>query len=275
MIRPSLVGLLSITIVIACGGLNPAPANAMNPVLSISFVLNPDVEPGFTRFRVTDSGSTVNGIRITLALTMPDVAGNWTPAWNERNRGTAIPNTVQWYRIYRGELFARPGGIRITLTGLEPSTPYQLEIWDYSSGSAGDRIADVNVNDVYLMTIQCNNASPPVTGEENHNTGTCTSDVNGVMVMELSANPNTVEQSGANNPYAIINAFRLTPVNVSPIATSPSPKYGSTIDTTHPELSWEPGYGATSHDVYLGTDSSRMTAANRDNPLGVLAAKGI
>jgi hypothetical protein len=276
MIKRNFVSLIAIMLVVICGGFGLKTANAIHPVLSISFGANRNnVEPGFTRFLVTDSGSLVNGIKIDLALMVPPVEGNWTPAWNARDRGTAIPTTVQWYLLYRQLIFARPGGIRITLTGVEASTPYQLEIWDYDSGSANDRIADVNVNDVYCMAIQCNNASPPVTGLENYYTGECTSDVNGVMVMELWPNPDTDELAGSYNPYAIINAFRLTPVNVSPIATNPVPQTGSTVDTTQPDFQWEPGMNAVSHDVYLGTVYNDVKNATRETPLDVLVEQGL
>jgi regulation of enolase protein 1 (concanavalin A-like superfamily) len=275
MIKKDFVSLIAIVLVVICGGLGLTTANAISPVLSISFGSDrANVEPGFTRFLVTDSGSIVNGIKIDLALMIPPVAGNWTPAWNARIR--TVPDwSVTWARIYRQLIFARPGGIRITLTGLEPSVPYQLEIWDFDQGSANNRIADVNANDVYCMTIQTNNASPPVTGEENHYWGECNSDPNGGLRLELWPNPATDELAGSYNPYAIINAFRLTPINVSPIATNPVPPTGSTIDTTQPDFQWEPGYGAASHNVYLGTDSSKVSDATRDNPLGVLVAQGI
>jgi len=276
MCRKNFVSLLIIMLVVICGGLGLKPANAISPVLSISFGANRNnVEPGFTRFLVTDSGSIVNGIQIDLALMMPPVEGNWTPAWNGRDRGGAIPTTVQWYLLYRQLIFARPGGIRITLTGVEANTPYYLEIWDYDSGSASPRIADVNVNDVYCTTIQCDNGNPPVTGLENYYWGTCTSDVNGVMVMELWPNPETNELAGSYNPYAIINGFKLTPVNVSPIATNPVPQTGSTTDTTQPDFRWEPGMNAVSHDIYLGTVYDDVENATRDTPLGVLVEQGI
>jgi hypothetical protein len=276
MNRKNFVSLLAIMLVIICGGLGLSTANATNPVLSISFGANRNnVEPGFTRFLVTDSNSVINGIRITLDLMQPPVAGNWTPAWNARDRGGAIPTTVQWYLLYRQLIFARPGGIRITLSGLEADTPYYLEIWDYDSGSASPRIADVNVNDVYCMTIQCDNGNPPVTGLENYYWGDCTSDVNGVMVMELWPNPETNELAGSYNPYAIINGFRLTPINVSPIATSPVPQTGSTVDTTQPDFQWEPGKDTLSHDVYIGTVYDDVENATRDAPLDVLVAQGI
>jgi regulation of enolase protein 1 (concanavalin A-like superfamily) len=276
MIRRNFVSLMAITLVVIFGGFGLKTANAIHPALSISFGANRNnVEPGFTRFLVTDSGNIVNGIQIDLALMMPPVEGTWTPAWNARDRTGWSPTTAQWTLLYNQLIFARPGGIRITLTGLETSTPYQLEIWDFDVGSANDRIADVNVNDVYCMTIQTNSGSPPVTGLENYYTGTCTSDVNGVMVTELWPNPATDELAGSYNPYAIINAFRLTPINVSPIATNPVPQTGSTIDTTQPDFQWEPGIDAVSHDVYLSTVYDDVKNATRDAPLGVLVEQGI
>jgi hypothetical protein len=81
--------------------------------------------------------------------------------------------------------------------------------------------------------------------------------------------------AGSYNPYAIINGFRLTPVNVSPIATNPVPQTGSIVDTTQPDFQWEPGMDAISHDIYLGTVRDDVENATRDDQLGVLVEQGI
>ena len=39
-------------------------------------------------------------------------------------------------------------------------------------------------------------------------------------------------------------------------------------------LSWTQGAGATSHDVYFGTNFNDVNDANRTNPLGVLKSQG-
>ncbi len=39
-------------------------------------------------------------------------------------------------------------------------------------------------------------------------------------------------------------------------------------------LSWSPGEYAASHDVYFGTDADTVAAADRDNPMDVLASQG-
>jgi len=198
------------------------------------------------------------------------VTGTGTPQWNARDRGTAIPTSVQWYRLYRQLIFARPGGIRITLTGLEPSEPYQLEIWMYDSGSAGDRISDVNANGTYLMTVKTNNSTPPVTGLENYYTSAnpFNTDANGAVVLEWWPNPATVELSGANNPYAIINAFRLSSINPPRKAANPVPAIGAVVPSTEPNLQWVPGFGATSHDVYLGTNIDNVNKRHQGQSFG-------
>ena len=38
-------------------------------------------------------------------------------------------------------------------------------------------------------------------------------------------------------------------------------------------LSWAPGKYAAKHDVYFGTDKTKVTNASRTNPLGVLVSQ--
>jgi hypothetical protein len=57
-------------------------------------------------------------------------------------------------------------------------------------------------------------------------------------------------------------------------ATSPVPPDGSTDIPQDVILSWSPGESAASHDVYFGTSLEDVAAAERGNPLGVLASQG-
>jgi len=71
--------------------------------------------------------------------------------------------------------------------------------------------------------------------------------------------------------YDISNPGKTTVWAVSSAkATSPSPVNGATNVAKTTTLSWTAGPGAVSHDVYFGTDETKVTDANRANKLGVL-----
>jgi hypothetical protein len=79
-------------------------------------------------------------------------------------------------------------------------------------------------------------------------------------------------QNGAQGPgkFYLDNA-RL--VNVF-LAGNPMPANRATDIPTTPTLSWAAGNGATSHDVYFGTDATAVTNATRSNQQGVLKSQG-
>jgi hypothetical protein len=57
-------------------------------------------------------------------------------------------------------------------------------------------------------------------------------------------------------------------------ATRPAPDAGAVDVPREVILAWKPGPFAATHDVYLGTTFSDVNAADRSNPMGVLAAQG-
>jgi len=67
----------------------------------------------------------------------------------------------------------------------------------------------------------------------------------------------------------ITSSFVLHPER----ASSPRPSAGATDVPTTVALSWTPGEGAVQHDVYLGMDYDAVNAAERSNPLDVLASQ--
>ena len=67
----------------------------------------------------------------------------------------------------------------------------------------------------------------------------------------------------------ITSSFVLHPER----ASSPRPSAGATDVPTTVVLSWTPGEGAVQHDVYLGMDYDAVNAAERSNPLDVLASQ--
>jgi hypothetical protein len=57
-------------------------------------------------------------------------------------------------------------------------------------------------------------------------------------------------------------------------AWSPSPANGAEDVRRDPVLNWLKGEGAAVHDVYFSTDKTKVTDADRTNPLGVLVSTG-
>lgn len=49
-------------------------------------------------------------------------------------------------------------------------------------------------------------------------------------------------------------------------AADPYPADGESSTSTHPNLSWDAGSGAASHDVYFGSEAAAMRYADRDSP---------
>ena len=92
MFRRNFVSLLAIMLVVICSGL-VTPANAINPVLSISFGANRNnVEPDFTRFLVTDSGTMINGVQIDLELMQPPRRRQLDPCLERTRPGRSDPH---------------------------------------------------------------------------------------------------------------------------------------------------------------------------------------
>jgi len=64
-----------------------------------------------------------------------------------------------------------------------------------------------------------------------------------------------VEADGTTNTATGGEVWRFTTIGGSTKASNPYPADGATDVPTDVLLSWDPGYGATSHDVYFGTSS--------------------
>ncbi|MHC4866606.1 MAG: Calx-beta domain-containing protein, partial [Planctomycetota bacterium] len=70
----------------------------------------------------------------------------------------------------------------------------------------------------------------------------------------------------------ILNAFEIIKVGIAPVtvtAWNPFPDNGADGINPVVDLSWMPGSGAVSHDVYFGTDSDAVGDANTSETLGV------
>ena len=216
-------------------------------------------EPGFTSFTIGDSGSVIDGIKVEFAPITGSIDARW--------RG--VPTGIPYELIYRDFVFTRPGGMRVTLSGLEADETYQITIYAYdnSSSAGGDRIADWTANGEYLLTTAFLGGQDPTGADDYAFSGMAQSDPNGTIILEAGPNENTTEQSGASNPYAFVNALvvsSLTPVN---IARRPVPEDGAIITTTEITLQWTPGNTSVSSNVYVGenfNDVNEATTSDTD-----------
>jgi hypothetical protein len=251
--------LLAATVVCCMAG-NMAYAQTTYPFLLLDLNANnipAQTEPGFTSFTIADSGSVIDGIKVEFAAITGSIDARWRGA----------PTGVPYELIYRDFVFTRPGGMRITLSNLTPSETYQITIYSYdtSSTAGGDRIADWTANGEFCLTAGFSAGVAPVNADDYGFSGMAQSDPNGTIVLEAGPNVNTTEESGANNPYAFVNALvvsSLTPVNK---ARRPIPEDGAIITTNEVTLQWTPGNTSVSSNVYVGESFEDVNNATTDN----------
>lgn len=243
--------LITLIAAVILGGLSPTTANASYPILMLDISnrnVDTQTEEGFTSFTLGDSGSVIDGIKIELA-------GSIDARW--RGDPTGIPYEL----IYRDFIFSRPGGMTVTLSGLKPNETYEITIYAYDTGSAGDRIADWTANGEFLLTTTFNGGVAPADADDHAFTGTAVSDDTGTIIMESGPNANTIEQSGASNPYSFINALVVSSMTPITTARRPVPEDGALITTNKVDLQWQPGMISVSSNVYLGENFDAVSNA--------------
>jgi hypothetical protein len=177
------------------------PEPSMGPLkLDVGQTNNADeLEEGFIPFTIADSGSVVDGIKVELGGTL-----------DSRRRGA--PTGIPYEQIYRDFIFSRPGGMTVTLSGLVPNTSFLITIYAWDTSSVETRVADWTANGEYLCTTVFDGAqNPPVAEGDYAFTGKAVSDSTGTILMESFAGEGTREPSGANHPFAFINALVLEP----------------------------------------------------------------
>lgn len=67
--------------------------------------------------------------------------------------------------------------------------------------------------------------------------------------------------------------YGVAAVGVKRTADAPQPHDNATDVPCEITLTWRPGQGAVSHDVYLGSSLEELTNASRTNPLGILVSQ--
>ncbi|HUU20507.1 MAG TPA: PA14 domain-containing protein [Sedimentisphaerales bacterium] len=252
MINKCFVRLLtSMIVVMIPGSLSTTTANASYPILMLD-ISNRNVasqtEPGFTSFTLADSGSEVDGIMIELAGTL-----------DARWRGA--PTGIGYELIYRDFIFSRPGGMTVTLSGLQANQVYEITIYAYDTGSAGDRIGEWTSNGEHVLTTAFNGGIAPRNEYDNAFTGTAQSDDTGTIVLECGPGEGTIEESGASNPFGFMNALVVSSMTPLTKARRPEPADGVLHSGTEVSLGWLPGGYAVLHNVYFGDNFINVDSA--------------
>ena len=260
MIKKSFVRLLTILIVVMCSSSSlKAQDEVYYPILKLDINnrnIAAETEPNFISFTLADSGSVIDGIKV-----------EFTAGTLDSRRRTA-PVGIPFEQIYRDFVFARPGGMTITLSGLVPNQDYEITIYAYDTGSAEDHIADWLANGDFLLTTSFNAGQPPTSEYDNAFWGMTTPDSTGTIVLEATPNENHPYPTGDPGPYAFVNALEIySPIPVK-IARRPRPADGGLLPDTDINLGWLPGGYAVSHDVFLGDNFDDVSAATSSDPMG-------
>ncbi len=260
MIKKIPIRLLFVLFVVMCGSVSLKAADEIYyPILKLDINngdISAETEPNFVSFTLADSGSEVDGITVEFTAGTLD------------SRRRAAPTGIPFEQIYRDFVFSRPGGMTITLSGLVPNQTYEITVYAYDTGSAGNRIADWIANGDYIFTTSFNGGQGPTSAYSHAFWGLTTPDSTGTIVLECTANPNTTELSGANNPFGFINGLEIYSLIPVKIARRPRPAEGALLSGTTVNLSWLPGGYAVSHDVYLGDNLDDVNTATNSGPMG-------
>lgn len=183
----------------------------------------PNATQAFGAYTVTLAGVAGTAV-VPSPLPNPNVApGNGNPSTNISARVRAQP--VDNANFTMGSLLrdfafsndANNGGMDITITGLNPSSVFTLELWSYDNGSGGTRVSDWSANGTLIQeNYTFINGSPaPTPDSDNFGkfTASVTSDAAGVLL--ISGRRDETSRSGANNVVDVgvfFNGLRLTAI---------------------------------------------------------------
>jgi hypothetical protein len=242
------------------GGLSATTASASYPILQLDIGRGHDpaeIQAGWTAFAVGDSGTVVDGIKVEIE---PTRAGE---AIQSRWRGG--PTGIPYEQLYRDFIFTVNGGIRVTLSGLNPSETYEITLYSWDQSSAETHVADWLANGGYCLTTNFTGGGPTVAAEDSYAfSGNATADGSGRMVLEATSSPLT---SHADQYFCFLNAVEVSSLQPLTTARHPVPANGSTITATAVTLEWEGGTLSTSSNVYFGEsfdEVSNATPADTD-----------
>jgi hypothetical protein len=216
-----------------------APASTYGAAAGQAGVWNA-VPPGASGQSIVNISGTNQGVTLTstggyTALSYNDAstAGNDQSLLDDFHDTDAAAETATW-----------------TFAGLQPGN-YQVYTYAFApDGSAFQ--SNVNV-------LQSSTGPQAVGGS--FSSGFVLGVTHAVHFATVTSNETLTIQVTAGSQYASINGFQIVQVSGDPgsppsQATSPSPSNSATSVAVSTQICWSNGGGATSYDVYLGTDAT-------------------
>jgi hypothetical protein len=184
------------------------------------------------------------------------------------NLGTYIGNG--WIKAYNGT-----GTLMVDVNNVNPD---RTTVWATAPTKAESPSPADNATNVDILTDLSWAAPPGVTSHNVYfgtsnppafvgNQTTTTFDP-GVLDLETTYYWRIDEINGSNT----VTGYLWTFTTASERAWNPSPGVGEANVVSYKVLRWSGGYGAVSHDVYLGTNAASVAAAER--PMGDLDGDG-
>jgi len=259
MIKKDFVSLTAIMLVIICGGMSATTANASYPILKLDLGRSHNVaetEPGWAAFTPTDSGTVVDGIKIEIATTETG------ETIQSRLHAGGMPLEL----IYRDFWFTVNGGLKITLSGLNPNETYEITMYSWDGPSAETHTTDWIANGDYCLTTSFTGGSTVETEDSYAFSGNATADGTGQIILEATPNPSTSYPGPPGQYFCFLNAVVVSSLTPLTTARHPVPEDGATVTSTAVELQWEPGMLSSSSNVYFGEDSDGVTNATTADP---------
>ena len=182
-----------------------------------------NTEEGFTPFTSSDSGSVIDGIKVTI-----------TPFGeariDDRDRSDPVDNPPEFTydQIYDDFIFANrtfgSPGMRIELEGLAANQTYNVKFRSYDSGSTGARISnwtEVLGNQTIVENFSFDGADPPTDNDSHSFAASLVSSNDGRMVIEGVRN-------GGTSHGVFLNSLELS-----------APGIGGIIDTDIEDMMYQ------------------------------------
>ncbi len=145
-----------------------------------------DTEVGFTPFAISDSGSVVNGVRVTISP-----IGEARLDDRDRSEPVDLPPEFTYAQLYDDFLFANrtfgSPGLQIELDGLTPNQVYGVKFRSYDASSPGDRVStwtEVLGDQAIITEYSFDGADLPTDHDSHSFSALLTSSSDGRLVIE-------------------------------------------------------------------------------------------
>jgi hypothetical protein len=192
------------------------------PILQLDFddrtvVDAANTESGFTPFTLSNNGSAVDGITVSMTA----IGGGFL---DDRDRSTPVDNAPDFTedQIYDDFIFANGTvdgvGIEILLAGLSSNVEYEVKLWSFDSGSSGTRVSNWSeVSDGNSETIETtytfDGSQLPTSNDSNTMTALVTSSPTGELLLRGVRN-------GGVSHGVFVNALQVSLQGISDLVAT-------------------------------------------------------